>query len=76
MLKLFNPDYLKVASRDLTNLPLLKALAETNIPMILSTGMADQTALDNALNVISNTTKIYRYYTVFLSIQLIIKTLI
>ena len=53
MLKLFNPDYLKVASRDLTNLPLLKALAETNIPMILSTGMADQTALDNALNVIS-----------------------
>ena len=53
MLKLFNPDYLKVASRDLTNLPLLKALAETNIPMILSTGMADQAALDNALNVIS-----------------------
>ena len=53
MLKLFSPDYLKVASRDLTNLPLLKALAETNIPIILSTGMADQSALDNALNVIS-----------------------
>ena len=35
MLKLFSPDYLKVASRDLTNLPLLKALAETNIPIIL-----------------------------------------
>lgn len=40
MLKLFTPDYLKVASRDLTNLPLLEAMAETKIPIILSTGMA------------------------------------
>ncbi len=53
MLKLFQPDYLKVASRDLTNLPLLQALAETKIPIILSTGMADKRDLDNALNVIS-----------------------
>lgn len=53
MLKLFSPDYLKVASRDLTNLPLLEALAETKIPIILSTGMADKTDLDNALNVIT-----------------------
>ena len=37
LLKLFLPDYLKVASRDLTNLPLLAAMAETKIPMILST---------------------------------------
>ncbi len=29
LLKLFTPDYLKVASRDLTNLPLLEAMAET-----------------------------------------------
>ena len=39
MLKLFTPDKLKVASRDLTNLPLIAALAETNIPIISSTGM-------------------------------------
>lgn len=36
LLKKFTPDKLKVASRDLTNLPLLRALAETRIPIILS----------------------------------------
>lgn len=54
LLKLFTPDYLKVASRDLTNLPLLSAMAETKIPMILSTGMAGKKELDDALNVISS----------------------
>jgi sialic acid synthase SpsE len=53
MLKLFTPDRLKVASRDLTNLPLLAALAETKIPIILSTGMAGKAELDDALNVIT-----------------------
>lgn len=53
MLKLFTPDKLKVASRDLTNLPLLEALAETEIPIILSTGMAGKKELDDALNVIT-----------------------
>ncbi|WP_042372040.1 N-acetylneuraminate synthase family protein [Bacteroides neonati] len=53
MLKLFSPDYLKVASRDLTNLPLLTALAETKIPIILSTGMAGKKELDDALEVIT-----------------------
>jgi sialic acid synthase SpsE len=53
LLKLFTPDKLKVASRDLTNLPLLEALAETGIPIILSTGMAGQKELDEALDVIS-----------------------
>lgn len=53
MLKLFQPDRLKVASRDLTNLPLLDALAETQIPMILSTGMAGRQELDEALEVIT-----------------------
>jgi 3-deoxy-D-glycero-D-galacto-nononate 9-phosphate synthase len=53
MLKLFTPDYLKVASRDLTNLPLLEALAETKIPIIISTGMAGKSQLDDALNTIS-----------------------
>ena len=53
LLKLFTPDRLKVASRDLTNLPLLAALAETKIPIILSTGMAGKKELDDALEIIT-----------------------
>lgn len=53
LLKQFTPDQLKVASRDLTNLPLLEALAETKIPIILSTGMAGKKELDKALEVIT-----------------------
>lgn len=53
LLRLFTPDSLKVASRDLTNLPLLEAMAETKIPIILSTGMAGKKELDNALEVIT-----------------------
>lgn len=49
----FQPDRLKVASRDLTNLPLLEAMAETNVPIILSTGMGGKEELDNAINAIS-----------------------
>lgn len=53
LLRLFTPDRLKVASRDLTNLPLLEAMAETKIPIILSTGMAGKPELDAALEVIT-----------------------
>lgn len=53
LLKYFTPDKLKVASRDLTNHPLLAALAETELPLILSTGMAGKTELDQALDVIT-----------------------
>lgn len=53
LLKLFTPDYLKVASRDLTNLPLIEDMAETKIPIILSTGMAGKEELDEALNIIT-----------------------
>ncbi len=53
LLKLFTPDFLKVASRDLTNLPLLEIMAETKIPIILSTGMAGKKELDEALAVIT-----------------------
>lgn len=53
MLKLFTPDSLKVASRDLTNLPLLAALADTRIPIILSTGMAGKKELNEALDIIT-----------------------
>ncbi len=53
LLRHFTPDYLKVASRDLTNLPLLQALAETKIPIILSTGMAGKVELDMALDIVA-----------------------
>lgn len=49
----FTPDYLKVASRDLTNIPLLHSLSETKIPLIISTGMAGEDELDEAVNLIS-----------------------
>lgn len=50
---LFMPDKLKVASRDLTNLPLIEMLAETKTPIILSTGMSGKKELDEALNIIT-----------------------
>ncbi len=53
LLKLFTPDYLKVASRDLTNLPLLEVMSETRIPLILSTGMGGKKELDDALEIIT-----------------------
>ena len=53
ILKLFTPDRLKVASRDLTNLQLLSALAETKIPIILSTGMGGKAEIDDAIEIIS-----------------------
>lgn len=53
ILNYFSPDKLKVASRDLTNLPLLAALAETKIPIIVSTGMAGKKELDDAIDMIT-----------------------
>lgn len=53
LFRYFEPDKLKVASRDLTNLPLLEAMGETKIPIILSTGMGGQAELDAAVNAIS-----------------------
>ena len=49
-------DYIKVASRDLTNIPLLEAIAETDVPVIVSTGMANAEDLDRALEVVSDAT--------------------
>jgi sialic acid synthase SpsE len=53
MFRYFIPDKLKVASRDLTNHPLLEALAETKIPIIMSTGMGGRKELDDALELIT-----------------------
>ena len=43
----------RVASRDLTNWPLLEALAQFDRPIILSTGMASEQYLDEAVSLIS-----------------------
>jgi sialic acid synthase len=53
MFRYFTPNRLKVASRDLTNIPLLAAMAETKVPMIISTGMGGKTEIDNALETIT-----------------------
>lgn len=44
---------IKVASRDLTNLPLLDAIAGTRRPVILSTGMSAEGDLDRALDTVT-----------------------
>jgi len=53
LLKLFTPDRLKVASRDLTNLPLIEMMAETKLPLIFSLGMAGNRELDDALEIVT-----------------------
>lgn len=45
----FRPDYLKVASRDLSHTPLIEAMAETGISMVISTGMYGKDVLDDAV---------------------------
>jgi len=49
LLNMVEVDFIKVASRDLTNIPLLEAIAKRSEPVILSTGMADALDLHNAL---------------------------
>lgn len=49
-----NLDYIKVASRDLSNIPLLSEIAQTRIPVILSTGMGGIPEIDAALEAITN----------------------
>ena len=53
ILQKFRPDYLKVASRDVTNHPLLASLAETGIPIIISTGMSNEREVDDAIEIVA-----------------------
>jgi len=48
-----NLKYIKVASRDLTHIPLLEEIGKTRIPVILSTGMGGEKEIDQALNIIT-----------------------
>ncbi|TVQ65397.1 MAG: hypothetical protein EA360_09705 [Balneolaceae bacterium] len=49
LLERIGTPFYKVASRDLTNIPLLEALGKTGKPVILSTGMAGLAEIDTAL---------------------------
>jgi sialic acid synthase SpsE len=51
LLDMVDVDKIKVASRDLTNIPLIEGLAKRPEPVILSTGMADENDLNYALNI-------------------------
>ncbi len=53
LLETVNVKYIKVASRDLTNIPLLTEIAKTGKPVILSTGMGGIPEIDEALNTIT-----------------------
>ncbi len=46
-------DQIKIASRDLTNIPLLEAVAKTKIPVILSRGMSGKKEIDDAVRTIT-----------------------
>lgn len=45
-----NPDFMKVPSGELTNLPFLRKMASTGLPMIISTGMATPEEIAKALS--------------------------
>ena len=47
-------DYMKVPSGELTNLPYLRKIADTRVPVIMSTGMCRLGEIEAALNVLYN----------------------
>ncbi len=47
-----NMNYMKVPSGEITNLPYLRAIASTGIPVIMSTGMSTLADVENALQVL------------------------
>ncbi len=49
-LERFNVPAYKIASADLTNLPLIKYIAETNKPIIISTGMSTIEEIENTVS--------------------------
>jgi len=50
LLHSFNPQYIKIASCDLTNIRLLRQVAATGIRMILSTGMSTLKEIEYSIN--------------------------
>ena len=54
LLESLNCPFYKVASFELTDIPLIKYIAKTNKPMILSTGMANEDEIEETLDVIKS----------------------
>ena len=54
LLEKLGVDIFKIGSGDLTNIPLLKYIAELKKPMIVSTGMANLGEVEEAVNAINN----------------------
>lgn len=57
LLDMTRVDKIKVASRDLTNTPLIEAIANRKEDVILSIGMADKNDLETALNIFRSKNK-------------------
>ena len=57
LLDMVEVDQIKVASRDLTNIPLIEALAKRPEPVILSTGMADENDLQTVIDIFNSNNK-------------------
>lgn len=53
LLSSFNPPYIKIASCDLSNVRLLRQVAERGIKMVLSTGMSTLSEIEFSLNALS-----------------------
>ena len=53
LLEKIDVKYIKVASRDLTNVPLLDEIGKSQKPVILSTGMGGLKQIDNAVEVLT-----------------------
>ncbi|HYL40026.1 MAG TPA: N-acetylneuraminate synthase family protein, partial [Candidatus Binatus sp.] len=52
MLEAIDVPALKIASGELTNLPLLETMAATGRPLLMSTGMADMAEVDEAVSAV------------------------
>ena len=52
LLDMTTVDKAKIASRDLVNIPLLKAISKKNVDIVISTGLSDEEELINALKVL------------------------
>jgi N,N'-diacetyllegionaminate synthase len=55
MLYSFNVPAFKIASADITDLPLIKHVAKKQLPIFISTGMASDDEIDDAINTIKDT---------------------
>lgn len=50
-----NVPYIKIASMDVNNYPFIKYIAQTGIPIVLATGMADMEEIHKAVSIIQET---------------------